>query len=326
MRNWRVYIYLLLLTFASCKADLRELCLDHNHSANVSVAFDWQQAPQMNPQGMTVLFYNQQQPGAEPERYDFTGSEGGNARLLAAPYQAVAYNYDTETILYRSDGTPTSLEAYTRQSSIEEGTQMAIATRGYDMPRAPGSEDEIVVLEPDPLCGAISSPFQLGTGDTQAITLTPQMRTEEVVITIHHVPNLQYTSQFGGAVSGLAPSVYMASGKAGTGRVTQAFTGYAAGDSTVVMRFRIFGHCPDADLGIHVPHLLTVYAILADGSKWYHTQDVSAQMDEVTITPIEEKVVNIEIEELPIPKPIVNGSGFQPTIDGWQGIEIEVGM
>ena len=75
-----------------------------------------------------------------------------------------------------------------------------------------------------------------------------------------------------------------------------------------------------------VPHLLTVYAILADGSKWYHTQDVSAQMDEVTITPIEEKVVNIEIEELPIPKPIVNGSGFQPTIDGWQGIEIEVGM
>ena len=326
MRNWRVYIYLLLITFASCKAELRELCLDHSHSANVSVAFDWQQAPQMNPQGMTVLFYNQQQPAAEPERYDFTGTAGGNARLLAAPYQAVAYNYDTETILYRSDGTPSSLEAYTRQSSIEEGTQMAIATRGYDMPRAPGAESEPVVLEPDPLCGAISNTFLLGADGVQGITLTPQMRTEEVIITIHHVPNLQYTSQFGGAVSGLAPSVYMASGKVGSGSVTQAFTGNVVDDSTIVMRLRIFGHCPQAEQGIHVPHLLTIYAILADGSKWYHTQDVSAQMDEVAITPDEKTVVNIELDELPIPKPIVNGSGFQPTIDGWQGIEIEVGM
>jgi hypothetical protein len=27
---------------------------------------------------------------------------------------------------------------------------------------------------------------------------------------------------------------------------------------------------------------------------------------------------------LPVPKPIVNGSGFQPTIDDWQGTEIDV--
>ena len=36
--------------------------------------------------------------------------------------------------------------------------------------------------------------------------------------------------------------------------------------------------------------------------------------------------IAIDIDELPIPKPIVNGSGFQPTIDGWQGIEINVEM
>ena len=36
--------------------------------------------------------------------------------------------------------------------------------------------------------------------------------------------------------------------------------------------------------------------------------------------------VGIELDELPIPKPIVNGSGFQPTIDSWQGVEIDVGM
>ena len=36
--------------------------------------------------------------------------------------------------------------------------------------------------------------------------------------------------------------------------------------------------------------------------------------------------IHIDIEELPVPKPIVNGSGFQPTIDGWQGVEIDVNM
>jgi hypothetical protein len=38
----------------------------------------------------------------------------------------------------------------------------------------------------------------------------------------------------------------------------------------------------------------------------------------------EEIIVNLD--DLPIPKPIVNGGGFQPTIDGWQGVEIDVGM
>ena len=36
--------------------------------------------------------------------------------------------------------------------------------------------------------------------------------------------------------------------------------------------------------------------------------------------------MEIEVSGLPIPKPIVNGSGFRPTIDTWQGVEIEIGM
>ena len=36
--------------------------------------------------------------------------------------------------------------------------------------------------------------------------------------------------------------------------------------------------------------------------------------------------IDIDLEDLPVPKPIVNGSGFQPTIDGWQGVEIPVDM
>ena len=140
-----------IMLLTSC--EYKDLCYDHNHWATVKVTFDWQKAPeaitradgqQQQGLGMTVLFYNLNEPGAEPIRYDF-GLEGGTARLEAGTYRAVCYNNNTETILYRGMNYWNSLEAYTRQSSIEEGTQL---TRS-GMPRAMGTEDEPVILEPD---------------------------------------------------------------------------------------------------------------------------------------------------------------------------------
>lgn len=314
-----------LLLLTSC--DYKDLCYDHSHSAGVIVRFDWQKASGLYAQGMTVLFYDTGK-AASPERYDFVGRDGGTAQLLAGDYRAVAYNYDTETILYRGMENSSTLEAYTRRSSIEEGTQMAVLSRGYAMPRAAGTEEEAVILEPDPLCGAQSDAFQLASNESNTITITPCMRTKKVVITINHVPNLQYTSQIGGSLSGLAPSVNMTTGELGEGCVTQAFTAASKGDSTIVMTFNIFGHCPHAKGGDYNAHLLTVYAVLADGSKWYYTEDVSDQMHNPSHPGQgdDEVEIDIVVDDLPIPKPIVNGSGFQPTIDGWQGIEIPVDM
>ena len=314
-----------LFFLTSC--DYKDLCYDHSHSAGVNVRFDWQKAPDLNAKGMTVLFYDTERTG-NPERYDFVGRDGGTARLVTGSYRAVAYNYDTETILYRGMESSSTLEAYTRRSSIEEGTQMAAISRGYTMPRAGGTEDEPVILEPDPLCGAQSDVFQLDASVAGDVTIAPLMRTKVVVVTINHVPNLQYTSQIGGALTGLAPSVNMTTGQLGEGCATQAFTASAKGDSTIVMTFNIFGHCPHAKGDVHNTHLLTVYAVLADGSKWYYTQDVGDQMHDPSHGggTGEDVEIDIEVDDLPIPKPIVNGSGFQPTIDGWQGIEIQVDM
>ena len=324
------FIMLLLLTsslFLLTSCDYKDLCYDHSHSAGVNVRFDWQKAPNLNAKGMTVLFYDTEK-AASPERYDFVGRDGGTARLVTGSYRAVAYNYDTETILYRGMESSSTLEAYTRRSSIEEGTQMAALSRGYTMPRAGGTEDEPVILEPDPLCGAQSDVFQLDASVAGDVTIMPHMRTREVVVTINHVPNLQYTSQIGGSLTGLAPSVNMTTGELGEGCATQAFTASAKGDSTIVMTFNIFGHCPHAKGGDYNAHLLTVYAVLADGSKWYYTEDVSDQMHNPSHPGQgdDEVEIDIVVDDLPIPKPIVNGSGFQPTIDGWQGIEIQVDM
>ena len=78
--------------------------------------------------------------------------------------------------------------------------------------------------------------------------------------------------------------------------------------------------------------LLTIYAILNDGSKWYYTTDVTTQMHKEQQPGTEpqgdedDEEITIDVEGLPIPKPISDGGGFEPTIDGWQSIEIEVGM
>lgn len=299
----------------------RELCYDHNHSANVRVDFDWFFARDAQVDGMTVMFYNEDDPTAEPIRYDLAGREGGTVKLQTGKWTAIAYNNDTETILLRGHSSPSTLEAYTRESSVEEGTQ--IFTRGDVMPRAANTEEEPVILEPDWLYGTIGEPLILGPDETNAtLTLQPEPRVYEVDITIRDVPNLEYAGQFGGSLSGLAPSVQIASGILGSGCATEAFTCQVIDKTTLQMKFRIFGHCPE---GILSPHLLTVYAILSDGTKWYYTEDITAQLHEAS-----EKETNhhieVVLEDLPLPRPIVNGSGLQPSVDTWQNIEIEVEM
>ena len=315
-----IYILCMVALFSSCNH--KDLAYDS--TAPLKVLFDWQKAPDAQPTGMTVLFYKPEDSSAEPIRYDLSGMLGGTVQLSPGLYQAIAYNYDTETILYRGQVQPDALEAYTRISSLEEGTQLS-PTRAQ-MPRAVSTENEPIILEPDMLWGAVSEPLALtGFEEEQSTVLQPVPRVRDITITIHNVPNLQYTGQFGGALSGLASSVWMSTGQVGGDCATQAFPVYVLDATTLQMQFRVFGHCPHRDNGVINTHLLTIYAILADGSKWYYTQDVTEQLHDTKLNP-DDTHIYIELDELPLPKPIVNGSGFQPTLDSWQSIEINVGM
>ena len=248
---------------------------------------------------------------------------------LTTPITQWNYLTETEAMLCKHinlDKPINTISAYTRYSSIEEGTQLSRS----DMPRATDTEHQRVILEPDALWMATSSEFTLTEADTEpgaeatTITMQPTTRVREITITIHNVPNLQYTGQFGGALSGLAGSVWAESGESGDELVIQAFPVTVLDETTLQMHFRTFGHCPHADEGDTNTHLLTIYAILADGNKWYYTEDVTEQIHGSSSSTEEE--IYVELDGLPLPKPIVNGSGFQPTVDGWQSEEIDVDM
>lgn len=67
---------------------------------------------------------------------------------------------------------------------------------------------------------------------------------------------------------------------------------------------------------------MTIYAVLADESKWYYTYDVT---DQIHSAP-DQRNVHIVLDGLPLPKPIVNGGGFQPSVDEWQSVDVDIEM
>ena len=297
--------------------EYKDLCYDHNHSDKVFVTFDWQKAPHHTATSMVVLFYNLDKPSQQPIRYEYPLS-GGTATLQPGRWKAVTYNSNTDAIRHRGQEWWSTSEVYTRLSSIEEGTQL---TRGA-MPQATGTEQEQVILEPDPIWGCVSEDFNLVVdGNGYNLVLKPEYRYTTLKVKITNVPNLEYTFGLGGSISGVAASRFIASGELGQQTVTEAFPVRKTDDTTIEMSVNIFGHCPELPWNTH---LLTIYAVLADGSKWYYVIDVTDKIHQAEQQGGD--TIEIEVDGLPIPKPIVNGSGFQPTIDTWQGVEIEVGM
>ena len=308
-------LIMLCLLLTGC--EYKDLCYDHRHSDKVFVTFDWRKAPQHTATSMTVLFYNIDNPSQQPIRYDYPLS-GGTATLQPGRWRAVTYNNNTEAIRHRGQQWWTTPEAYTRQSSIEEGTQF---TRGV-MPQANGAEQEQVILEPDPIWGCVSEEFTLvADGDGYNLVFYPEYRYTTLKVKITNVPNLKYTNGVGGSISGVAASRFISTGEMGQQTVTEAFPVRKTDEETLEMSVNIFGHCPESPWNTH---LLTIYAILADGSKWYYTIDVTDKIHQAVEQ--DDGTMEIEVSGLPIPKPIVNGSGFRPTIDTWQGVEIEIGM
>ena len=60
---------MMLFLLVSCK--YKDLYYEQDDWAEVTVGFDWQHTPKLEPEGMTVLFYRE--GTANPERYDYPG-------------------------------------------------------------------------------------------------------------------------------------------------------------------------------------------------------------------------------------------------------------
>lgn len=305
-----------MLLLASC--EYKPLEYDFEMAGRGELAFDWQGDTTCTASYMKAVFHGE----GGVRSFDMEGREGGAYRLMPGAWTPVAWNGDAEAILMKGTESPDTYIAYTRTTSVKSATRMA--SRG-EVPqvKAPG---EPVIVEPDPLWfGVGGAVWVLPSREAEPRTVVMEPRTITIDITIHDVPNLKWTTQFGGTLTGLASGVECATGTRLSEPATQAFYMYSPADSTLHARSIAFGLCPEEN-GAYPKNYLTIYLILGDGTQWYCTMDVT---EALRSAPFDEKTLTLTLDlrgGIPVPAPLAGGSGFVPTIDDWVGVEIELSM
>lgn len=308
-----IFAALLAILTTSCRH--KELCYDHSHTRDINVVFDWCNAPDAAPKSMSLYLFPED--GSKPLRYEFTDRNGGRIRVVAGRYKAICLNSDTRNVTIHNNH---DYELF----CISTKDEYAISGMGKtdigvkSLPKAKGAEEERWVRSPEEMWSGCHENLLIEHHD-QTITLTPLPHIRNCYVEIRNAANLQWTNGMSASLSGMAGGHHPSCRKESEELVTIAFeTRYDPNGNTVTGGFTTFGHCPEED----GTHKLTVYAILADDSKWYYTYNVTQQIHEA------EDPYNIYIflDDLPLPKPVVNGGGFKPTVGEWKEIEINISM
>ena len=302
---------------AATSCEHKELCYDHSDAVDVEVVFDWCNAPDASPESMSLYLFP---AGGEALRYEFTDCRGGTIRVPVGSYEALCLNSDTENVTYRNAECRETFEVTTRTADLLSGLSV-LGVLSDGVPRVDGTESERVILPPDMLWSDYAESVELKpTAGTPTVTLSPEMSICRYTVEIRNAANLKYVSGISGSLSSMAESLYPGVGcdaTCKTGATIPFDAAVSADKSTVTGELFAFG-CPSA----RKTHALTVYAVLSDESKWYYTYDVT---DQIHSAP-DRRDVHIVLDGLPLPKPIVNGGGFQPDVDDWQSVNVDIEM
>ena len=318
----------------------KDLCLHHPHEVVLKVEFNWQNAPQANPQGMCVFFYPVE--GGRPVRYDFKGTAGGEIELTVGQYNVVCYNNDTEAILFSYSDDFAKHNAYTREGGLFEPVYGSAAA-----PRimASGSEEERIVITPEMLWGCATFDVEITdtgisytcipysseienyvyvTREEHIITLYPTDYICHYSYEIRDVSNIKYASQMCASISGMAGGVTFATGEVYKESVTLPLPATIMQESaTVYGEFLTFGH----SLSNPDPHKMLLFVWMNNGDKFYFGEgsekfDVTSQIHNAP----NPKRVHLIIEGLDLPKPIMNGGGYKPSVDDWEIVWDDINM
>lgn len=314
MKTIRYYLFAALAALVGTSCEHKELCYDHSHTTDVRVVFDWSAAPDATPETMSLYLFPQ--TGGDPLRYEFTDRQGGTITVPAGRYAALCLNSDTERILFRNMNAPDTFEAYTGESN----PLAMLGVRSDDAPRAEGAEQERTVTSPDVLWSASAQDIELfqGVAD-QVITLHPTLSVRSYTVEILNAENLEYVQALSGTLSGLSCGLLLADKRLTSEAVTIPFAAAATEDLTGIEGGLLsFGPAAVTDGS----QKLVIYAVLENGEKWYYTYDVTDQVR----TASDPYHVHILLDGLPLPKPLVNGGGFQPGVDGWQEVYVDIAM
>ena len=307
---------LLALSTAACRH--KDLYMEEDMTSQLQVVFDWKNAPEANPESMALYLY--EEDGHNPMRFIFSGKNGG---LIKAPFgtrHGICLNADnTDWARLRNHESVETLEIYTRDSE-------AIGTRADDaetVPRPEGTESERIADTPEMLWGTRTNNIHIVPHDgMQTITMYPLEAVCHYMVDVYDVANLDgvESSAVDATLSGLAEGYCHGQQSATDNTVSMKFNMQAnASEKNLHSEFLTFGECPTTV----AKHYLTLYMVLNDGSKWYHSFDVT---DQVTKAP-DPTHVHIIVRGLDLPEPPKEGSAELKTdVNEWQAVNIGLKM
>ena len=295
---------------ATISCQHKELCYDHPHNGSLNVVFDWTKAQEPVGQNMELFLFpvispeNPIRPESgvfRPLHYQFYDIHGGTIEVPSGAYRAICVNTGTGANRFTDDS--------------DDFEDFTVTTR------AAGKADDSI-LEPDILYSDHTLAV-IGIEDKvqQTLVMYPVQRTPRYTVIVKNIHNLGGARGCQATLSSLSCCYLEVPCLPSDASHTQTLDMARAGETVLAGQITIFGHrhseCMD--------HILTLSFTLLDGQQYTVTADVSGRMDELSREGRMSGDIEVDLD-IEIPKPISNGSGFQPTVDGWEGEYIDLSM
>ncbi len=252
-----------------------------------------------------------------PSERVYVGRDGGELWLRAGLWQLIGYNSDAADVFQRGTSWAT-FEMYSNGAPLRTMAQMFAGRRA--IPVARGTEEQPIIYEPGELWTSASAEEEVVLNQSREIAMPMQDATSLLTIVIDSVENLPYISECVATVSGMAGSWSPTQGRCSDTECIIPFNMHRVED-VLFGDVRNFGHCPNA-LNTH-EHLLVIYVGMADGRRIYYTFDITVAMHDVSPVgfgwPLN---VEIDLRGLPVPQPVNESGGMDPTVGEWEEEEV----
>lgn len=315
-------IFTVIITLATSSCRHKDIDLEVNDRCEIYVTFDWRNAPDANPSSMMAYFYPASQ--GEEMLYTFADATGGQISIPYGYYAGIGINGDnTEWASIKNTDDPESFEVNTGDAESLE----AYGLVSRSVPRAPGTEEERMAKTPGMIWSdrrdniALDYDSDTDDGNVRVITFYPEEGVCHYTVDVIDIEHSEYLhgSEVDATLSGMAEGYLTGKRTSTDNAVTMPFTLKSESEGkSLHSEFLTFGECANTAKR----HILTVYVLLTDGTKWYQTYDVTGQ---VTSAP-DPRNVHIVVKGLNLPKPIAGGSGFLPDVNEWNDININLTM
>lgn len=316
------FLLALPLLFGGCRH--KDVIYDASPNLRVSLVFDWRNAPDAAPKSMAAYFFPMSTSlpidyQGDVIRFIFPDISGGPIRLPFGYFTALGMNSDnTDWAVLRNTEGVESFEVCTCEA--EALTVLGVPV--HSLPRKEGSTERMVKT-PGMTWGCRTDDILLRPSMTKTekkIVLYPEERVCHYTVDIYNVKNLQYLvgEEIDASLSGMAEGHIIGKNQASATQATMSVVMTKdVKDSSLHSEFLTFGVRPDAS----PDHILKVYTILEDGSKWIYNADVTDQIAKAP-DPLH---VHIVLRSLEFPQPILSG-GIVPDVDEWQSVNIDLKM